>query len=855
MANRYLESIHNTLLANELLLKSIGVSKAPPGPKPKRFGEEVEFDEQARRWKCPIEGCKKKGSHKHSRRPRIAVTGDLRGTGFKEARRKLKGFVAENQPAYYNMPDNTYTEESYFGLGYEPINHYLNGGMSSLDPIHYSELVKIESNMKAIETPHTVYRGMDPGTIDNPAVRKMWQNMKAGDMLPVDAFMSTSRDPLVVFDYFDGRTMLLDIRPDSKAECMVLSDKDAWMGEAETLFNYGHSLVIDQVRRNIKINKFDVKMYVIGRLIPKASVAQVAKAILKAPPGPKPKRFGEEVEFDEQARRWKCPIEGCKKKGSHKHSRRPREEVTSDLRGEGFHEARRKLRGFKAEDHPTYYDMSDDAGSEESYFSLGYEPINHYLNGGIDNLHSAFKDELVKIESNMKPIEIPHTAYRGMNPGTMHNPAVKKMWQGMKAGDMLSVDAFMSTTRDPLIALDDFAGETMLLDIRPDPKAECMVLSDDDTLMGEEETLFNYGQSFVVDKVHRNIKIYKYNVGVYAIGRLIPKASVATVAKAILKAPPGPKPGHFGEKVEFDEQARRWKCPIGGCDQKGEHEHQQPAGRAVSEHQWRLPPKLKNKKGEKVPITWDKQPLEAGVTDWWVNEDKKSYLQAVGLSAQGRRVYRYSLKFKTDRAKAKYVKNREFTKAVSRLRRRVGKDIKNSEEAAVIYMIDKTAFRVGGREEKSIKGIKAYGATTLLRKHVDVKGNTVLFDFIGKHGVHITKSVTDRRLAQIIRKRVKSVKDPEGGLFNTNESRVLRYMQRATGDSFTPKNFRTYHATKIAKDVIKNRPDPTTVKEFKMIKKEACEKASVMLGNSPAMALGSYIDPAVIKRLERKVKK
>ena len=51
------------------------------------------------------------------------------------------------------------------------------------------------------------------------------------------------------------------------------------------------------------------------------------------------------------------------------------------------------------------------------------------------------------------------------------------------------------------------------------------------------------------------------------------KASV--LLESIQKAPPGPKPPQFGEEVEFDEQARRWKCPKEGCDVKGKHEHSQ----------------------------------------------------------------------------------------------------------------------------------------------------------------------------------------------------------------------------------------------------------------------------------------
>ena len=47
--------------------------------------------------------------------------------------------------------------------------------------------------------------------------------------------------------------------------------------------------------------------------------------------------------------------------------------------------------------------------------------------------------------------------------------------------------------------------------------------------------------------------------------------SVRIVYEALAKAPPGPKPSHFGENVDWNEEKHKWTCPDEGCGIDHEH--------------------------------------------------------------------------------------------------------------------------------------------------------------------------------------------------------------------------------------------------------------------------------------------
>lgn len=160
-------------------------------------------------------------------------------------------------------------------------------------------------------------------------------------------------------------------------------------------------------------------------------------------------------------------------------------------------------------------------------------------------------------------------------------------------------------------------------------------------------------------------------------------------------------------------------------------------------------------------------------------------------------------------------------------------------EAQVLYLITQTAFRIGGEGDGKAKE-KAYGASTLLGKHVSVNGDTVTFDFIGKEGVRQVHTVKDSVVANFV-----SGKGDDERLFATNENKLRKAWKSHGGNKVH--DIRSLLATRLAKSKLKELipPPPKTEKEIRDVLVTVSTTASKKLGNQPSEALNTYIDKTI----------
>jgi DNA topoisomerase-1 len=169
--------------------------------------------------------------------------------------------------------------------------------------------------------------------------------------------------------------------------------------------------------------------------------------------------------------------------------------------------------------------------------------------------------------------------------------------------------------------------------------------------------------------------------------------------------------------------------------------------------------------------------------------------------------------------------------------------MKTSEEALVLYLISKTGFRIGSNSE-TLAAVKAFGASTLQCSQVIVEGNTLSFSFTGKKGIRVSKVLKDAFLARNIAGRCAGGANQK--LFKTTDDEVRAYLHSIPGGSeFTVKDFRTYLGTYTALRKIKTMPVPRNRREFNRYRKEVGETVARELGNSPGVALNSYVSPEV----------
>src|SRR4051812_13360147 len=178
-----------------------------------------------------------------------------------------------------------------------------------------------------------------------------------------------------------------------------------------------------------------------------------------------------------------------------------------------------------------------------------------------------------------------------------------------------------------------------------------------------------------------------------------------------------------------------------GSKEKG-FSYVDPDGKAIRDSMT-----LSRIKGLVIPPAW---------TDVWISTNRSGHLQATGRDARGRKQYRYHAKYRESREQAKYEHVIDFAEALPKIRERVQSDLaqtglpREKVIATVVRLLETTLIRVGN--EEYAKANHSYGLTTLRNRHVEVKGNTLRFEFKGKSGVKHSVELHDRRLATVIKR-------------------------------------------------------------------------------------------------------
>jgi len=241
----------------------------------------------------------------------------------------------------------------------------------------------------------------------------------------------------------------------------------------------------------------------------------------------------------------------------------------------------------------------------------------------------------------------------------------------------------------------------------------------------------------------------------------------------------------------------------------------------------------------KIPPAW------TGVK---INPDPKGDLLATGYDEKGRRQSIYSDTHATRQAAIKFARISELMEKQKRIAAEISRDMesgdpKTREAATVLALIQSMGLRPGSERDTQAKA-QAYGATTLRGSHVIETPDGVRLQFTGKKGVKLDLPVTDPKVASMLRERKQVVGD--GRLFSVSDSELRKYAHTLDGGSFKPKDFRTLRGTSLAIDEIKKvGACCKNPKEYKQTVKRVATVVSKALGNTPTVALQSYIDPTV----------
>ena len=244
-------------------------------------------------------------------------------------------------------------------------------------------------------------------------------------------------------------------------------------------------------------------------------------------------------------------------------------------------------------------------------------------------------------------------------------------------------------------------------------------------------------------------------------------------------------------------------------------------------------------------------------TNVWICAFKNGHIQATGRDAKLRKQYRYHPLWRENRDESKYQHMISFGKALPVIRQAVNQALslpglpQEKVLATVIYLMQLTMIRIGN--DTYAKQNQSYGLTTLRNKHIQVNGSQMCFHFKGKSGVEHHITVSDRKMALLVKKirdlpgqELFQYIDDDGKRHAISSSEVNAYIRSITGEDFTAKDFRTWYGTIEAAIQLLEFEAFTSDTQAKHNITDAIKMVAKKLGNTPTICRKCYVHPAVI---------
>ena len=253
--------------------------------------------------------------------------------------------------------------------------------------------------------------------------------------------------------------------------------------------------------------------------------------------------------------------------------------------------------------------------------------------------------------------------------------------------------------------------------------------------------------------------------------------------------------------------------------------------------------------------------------DVWICPHPNGHIQAVGTDDAGRRQYLYHEHWRRSRDEEKHRRVVALAKRLPELRAAIDADLctaglgRTRVLAGALRMLDRGVFRTGGEEyaQDGKNGPGTRGVATLLRGDVTVQAGTIQFCYPAKGNIERRVQIRDPSLATLITALRRNRRD-EDRLFTYREGKERRAvraedvnerLRELAGEEFSAKDLRTWHATVLAAVLVANEGPPPSARARKRTEKAMLTEVAEQLGNTPAVARRSYVDPRVLEAWER----
>lgn len=242
----------------------------------------------------------------------------------------------------------------------------------------------------------------------------------------------------------------------------------------------------------------------------------------------------------------------------------------------------------------------------------------------------------------------------------------------------------------------------------------------------------------------------------------------------------------------------------------------------------------------------------------WISPHPNGHIQAVGTDAAGRRQYLYHQAWQQERAEAKFDRVLEMSGQLPQWRRRIVADLngrglaRDRVIALALLLLDLGYFRAGG--EQYAEEHESYGLATLRRDHVTVRETTVVFDYPAKSGVRRTLEIDNPEVTRAVRALMRRddrserllVCRSDSGFVEIRAGDINARFKELVGTDYSVKDLRTWHATVLAAQAFALAEPAVSERSAKKNTASVMKAVAEELGNTPAVARGSYVDPRVV---------
>ena len=250
--------------------------------------------------------------------------------------------------------------------------------------------------------------------------------------------------------------------------------------------------------------------------------------------------------------------------------------------------------------------------------------------------------------------------------------------------------------------------------------------------------------------------------------------------------------------------------------------------------------------------------------DVWICPHPHGHIQAMGTDDAGRRQYLYHPQWRARRDRAKHDHVVKVAQHLPRARRRVRADLRRPGLdrrrvlALAFRLLDDAFFRAGGESYARENG--SFGLATLRREHVTVDDDGVWFGYPAKSGqwreTHVTDPVVVHAVHELLARQdpgqeLLAWQDADGTWHDVTATDIAEDVKARLGPEARPKDFRTWHATVLAAAALAEVTPPRADRARRRVVAQVVRDVAEEIGNTPAVARGSYIDPRLIDLWER----